>query len=214
MINYVWEALKIADKAHKNQVDKGGAPYIHHVIEVAKNFEYEYDIACALLHDVIEDSDYTIEDIINAGLPNSMAKTLDLLTRKKDESYIDYIKRIKTDELATQIKIADILHNMDITRIPNATIGDYTRQEKYRKALDYLKDEECYLITFVGKDLRNMLSTAVSTDYLDNLIDKILPDVVDDIKMTSEWEETWDYSKYDIQLAVGRVLLQRFGEYV
>ncbi|RGJ67807.1 HD domain-containing protein [Eubacterium sp. TM05-53] len=130
-------ALQIAQKAHAGQVDKAGKDYILHPMTVASYMDTDTEKAIAYLHDVLEDTDVTV-DALREIFPNEIVDTLITLTHRKDESYFEYIQRVSTSKLAKKIKVADLLHNLDITRIKEPTKQDYERLEKYKKAILYL----------------------------------------------------------------------------
>lgn len=130
-------ALQIAQKAHAGQVDKAGKDYILHPMTVASYMDTDTEKAIAYLHDVLEDTDVTV-DALREIFRNEIVDTLITLTHRKDESYFEYIQRVSTSKLAKKIKVADLLHNLDITRIKEPTKQDYERLEKYKKAILYL----------------------------------------------------------------------------
>ena len=130
-------ALQIAQKAHAGQVDKAGKDYILHPMTVASYMDTDTEKTIAYLHDVLEDTDVTV-DALRKIFPNEIVDTLITLTHKKDESYFEYIQRVSTSKLAKKVKVADLLHNLDITRIKEPTKQDYERLEKYKKAILYL----------------------------------------------------------------------------
>lgn len=130
-------ALQIAQKAHAGQVDKAGKDYILHPMTVASYMDTDTEKAIAYLHDVLEDTDVTV-DALREIFPNEIVDTLITLTHRKDESYFEYIQRVSKSKLAKKIKVADLLHNLDITRIKEPTKQDYERLEKYKKAILYL----------------------------------------------------------------------------
>ena len=137
------KAIIIAAKAHSGQVDKGGNPYILHPLRVLLNFcesESEATKICAILHDVVEDSDITLADLRAEGFSEEIITALDCLTKRKDESYNDFISRILTNEIACKVKNGDLADNMDLTRIPNPTVKDEERIKKYREASDRILD--------------------------------------------------------------------------
>ncbi|MDT2614181.1 HD domain-containing protein [Enterococcus dongliensis] len=131
-------ALTIAQEAHKGQVDKAGIDYIHHPIYVASLVETDEEKAVALLHDVIEDSDITLSDLLNHGIPNNVLKAVSILTKNNKLSYQEYLVQVKSNELARKIKLADLKHNSDLSRITDPNKKDYERLEKYKKAIKYL----------------------------------------------------------------------------
>ena len=140
MSSLIAKAISIALEAHKGQKDKGGSPYILHPLAVASKQETEIGIVVALLHDVVEDSAYTIEDLRAAGFPSEACDAINLLTHKQGEDYFSYIHKIKTNEIAKSVKIQDLRHNSDTTRLSTVTVKDAKRVEKYQKALDILME--------------------------------------------------------------------------
>ncbi|MDU4651933.1 HD domain-containing protein [Sneathia sanguinegens] len=131
-------ALKIATEAHKGQVDKAGVPYINHPLTVASLVDTEEEKIVALLHDTIEDTNITEQDLIDYGFPNEIVEAVKLLTHNKNVPYMDYVAKIKDNELARKVKIADLTHNSDLSRLKEITEKDKKRYEKYQKALLYL----------------------------------------------------------------------------
>ena len=131
-------ALKIATEAHKGQVDKAGVPYINHPLTVASLVETEEEKIVALLHDTIEDTSITEQDLLNYGFSNKIVEAVKLLTHNKNVPYMDYVAKIKDNELARKVKIADLTHNSDLSRLKEITDKDKKRYEKYQKALLYL----------------------------------------------------------------------------
>ena len=139
-VNMERKAYEIAKKAHEGQLDKGDKPYIEHVLKVADSFQDNYEARIvALLHDVIEDSSYTYDDIEREGFTENILKALRVITKEDDMDYMSYIKKVYSNELARMVKIEDLKHNMDLSIIPNPTDADYTRVNKYKNALVYLK---------------------------------------------------------------------------
>lgn len=129
-------ALKIATEAHKGQFDKAGVPYINHPIAVANLVENSDAKIVALLHDVIEDTNITINNLIDYGFKKTIIDAIEVLTRKENEDYEQYLIRVKANSLAIEVKIADLTHNSDITRIQNPTKEDFERTEKYKYFLN------------------------------------------------------------------------------
>lgn len=128
-------ALEIAKKAHAGQVDKAGKDYIEHPIYVSSLVDSPEAKAVALLHDVLEDSDYTSEDLLEAGVPREIVEAVEILTKQSGESYDEYLSKIKMNDLARVVKIADLTHNSDLTRLPEVTFSDLERQQKYQQAI-------------------------------------------------------------------------------
>ena len=134
-------ASKIAYKAHEGQTDKAGVPYIFHPIHIAEQMDSEESCVVALLHDVIEDSDITLE-ILSKYFNDNIIAALRVLTKKENDDYVMYIKRVKTNKLATKVKIKDLEHNRDLTRLDEVTDRDKKRSMKYWEAIRYLEDIE------------------------------------------------------------------------
>jgi len=132
-------AIKVATEAHKGQLDKGGNPYILHPQAVAALLENTENKIVAYLHDVIEDTDVTLDELEKLGFTYRIVNSVRILTKSKDISYDDYLKSVKKDSNAWHVKMADIRHNMDISRIPEPTAKDFSRIEKYKKALAFLE---------------------------------------------------------------------------
>lgn len=133
------KAMMIAYNAHINQVDKAGVPYIYHPIHLAEYMDTEYECIVALLHDVVEDTEVTFEQL-EKEFPSEIIEILKVLTRNKETEYMDYIIEIKKNAIAKKVKIADIKHNSDESRLDNITLKDIARRNKYKKALDLLQN--------------------------------------------------------------------------
>ena len=136
------KALKLCFEAHKDQVDKTGLPYVFHPFHLAEQMDDEISTVCALLHDVVEDTDITFEDLIQMGYPQEVIEVLKLLTHEKEIPYMDYIKKLSTNPIAKKVKIADLMHNSDNTRL--SVIDDYAKKrcQKYKEALEILTENE------------------------------------------------------------------------
>ena len=134
-----YKAYMIANRAHKGQVDKAGKPYILHPLYVMSKMHTEEEAIVAILHDVIEDTDCTLDDLRKAGFSENVLESLRLLTHDPKEQYMNYIMKIKDNPIARSVKIADLKHNMDLTRSPHPTQKDYERVEKYKAALQILE---------------------------------------------------------------------------
>ena len=138
-VNVLTTALRIAAKAHAGQVDRAGKPYIFHPLHVAMNTGSFDEVVVALLHDVMEDYTYTAEDLRAEGIPEHILEALALLTHSKEEPYMDYVMKIKGNELARAVKLADLAHNSDLSRLPSVTEKDLQRVEKYKQAMAALR---------------------------------------------------------------------------
>ena len=137
------KAIEIAVKAHVGQVDKGGMPYILHPLRVMMNYCADNDgnaQICAILHDVIEDTEITLDDLRSKGFSKEVIAALDCLTKRDGERYDDFIGRILTNELACRVKSGDLADNMDLSRIPNPTDKDRARIKKYSEAADRITE--------------------------------------------------------------------------
>ncbi len=137
--NLTKKALIISFNAHKNQVDKSGLPYIHHPLHLAEQMDDEYSTCVALLHDVIEDTKIALEDIKNEGFPSEVVEAISYLTRDKNVDYMSYVANIKNNKIATKVKIADLNHNSDLSRLNKVLDKDLKRVEKYKLALELLQ---------------------------------------------------------------------------
>ena len=129
----VKEAALIAYRAHSGDTDKGGYPYILHPVHLAEGMQTEAETITALLHDVAEDSDITIEELESCGFGEDIISALRLLTRSPEEEYME-----NAGGIALSVKRADIEHNMDTRRLENAGRREKARVEKYRAALALL----------------------------------------------------------------------------
>lgn len=135
------QALAIAKDAHKGQVDKAGMDYIQHPLFVASLVEGELAKTVALLHDVVEDSDWTLGDLRKEVLPEEVVQAVGIITKKRNENYEEYILRVKQNPLARQVKLADLYHNSDLSRLANVTDRDRKRVAKYQQAIAFLSEE-------------------------------------------------------------------------
>ena len=127
-------AIQISVKAHEGQMDKAGAPYVLHPLRLMLKMNSEIEMIAAVLHDVVEDTEWSMGDLRNEGFSNEVLGILECLTHGNDEDYETYISRIKPNPIATKVKLADLEDNMDLTRIDKPKEADFKRVEKYRKA--------------------------------------------------------------------------------
>lgn len=135
------KAIRIASIAHENQMDKGGNPYILHplwVMDRVRHLGHEYMIV-GVLHDVLEDSDWTLNDLHKEGFPVSITNALVLLTKTDEIEYDEYINRIYFNDLAREVKLRDLEHNSKITRLKDVRKKDFDRIKKYQLAYKYLQ---------------------------------------------------------------------------
>ena len=138
--NLTKKALSLCFEAHKNQLDKSGMPYVFHPFHLAEQMETEETVVVALLHDIVEDTDYTIDDLKNMGFPNTVTDAIALMTHDANTEYMDYVARIKTNPIAKAVKLADLRHNSDTTRLDKVTEKDLKRVEKYTAAIKFLTE--------------------------------------------------------------------------
>lgn len=136
------DAIALAVKAHQGQVDKAGQVYILHPLRVM--FAVDDDDTArmvAVLHDVVEDSDISFEDLRAMGYAEAVLSALDCLTRRDDESYMEFVQRAKLNPIARQVKLADMEDNMDVRRLTQITDKDRERLNRYRNAWKFLKGD-------------------------------------------------------------------------
>ena len=132
------KALKLSFEAHQNQVDKSGMPYVFHPFHLAEQMEDENTTIVALLHDVVEDTDIGFDELYKMGFSQTVIEALKLLTHDNNEPYEDYINMIKKNEIAKAVKLADLRHNSDLTRLDNVDEKALKRAEKYKKSINTL----------------------------------------------------------------------------
>ena len=132
------EAMVLAYNAHHGQFDKGGVPYIFHPIHLAEQMDDEISTCVALLHDTVEDTDVTLENLAK-DFPAEVVNAVRLLTHAEDVEYFDYVRAIKSDPIATKVKLADLNHNGDPSRISNQGNAEKRRQ-KYAAARKILME--------------------------------------------------------------------------
>lgn len=134
------KALRIAYDAHAGQLDKCGAPYIAHPLHVAEQMDDEASTCVALLHDVVEDSDVTLDDLAR-DFPPEVVEGVRLMTHEPGVDYLDYVRAIKENSLAKKVKLADLAHNSDETRFAGCSVAPEEldrRRRKYAAAREIL----------------------------------------------------------------------------
>lgn len=134
------KALKLCFEAHKEQVDKSGMPYVFHPFYLAQQMTDETTVTVALLHDVVEDSDYTFDDLRKLGFGEEVISALILLTHNENVPYMQYIEEIKKNPVARAVKTADLRHNSDLSRLSKVDKNALERKEKYLRALEILSE--------------------------------------------------------------------------
>ena len=132
------KAMKIAFDAHRGQTDRAGIDYVNHPLHLAEQMETESETCAAFLHDVVEDSSWTIEMLAAEGIPNDALEAIKLLTHKEGVPYVEYVESLKDNEIARKVKLADLEHNSDLSRLPEVSEEDLTRVRKYYKAIELL----------------------------------------------------------------------------
>lgn len=133
------KALRIAVEAHAGQVDKSGKPYIFHPLRVCCRCFTDEEKMVALLHDTIEDTEITAEDLLSEGFPPYIVEAILSISRNEDETYEEFVKRTGLNPLGRAVKLYDLEDNMDISRLEQVTEKDFDRLNKYIKAYRYLK---------------------------------------------------------------------------
>ena len=136
------KAIRLMFEAHKEQTDKSGLPYVFHPFHLAEQMDDEVSTVVALLHDVVEDTDCTLDDLRKMGFSGEVCEALNLLTHRKGVPYLDYVRNIQSNPVAVKVKLADLAHNSDRSRFDRMTESDYKREEKYRAAMRILRGEE------------------------------------------------------------------------
>ena len=136
------KAMRIAFRAHNGQHDKNGMPYIYHPAHLAEQMTDEATTCVALLHDVAEDTNITIEQLQAEGVGEQVIAALRLLTHDPCEPYLSYVARIAQDPVARAVKLADLRHNSDLTRLDTVDDEALRRAEKYAAAIALLTDAQ------------------------------------------------------------------------
>ena len=135
------KALKISFDAHKNQVDKSGMPYVYHPFHLAEQMNDELSTCVALLHDVVEDTDITLDDIKSKGFSDEVIEALSLMTHNDGVPYLDYVRAMKDNPIARKVKLADLAHNSDLARLDKVDDKAIERVNKYKQAMDAVIDK-------------------------------------------------------------------------
>jgi (p)ppGpp synthase/HD superfamily hydrolase len=127
------KAIEIAARAHTGQVDKAGSPYILHPLRLMLAVRHPHERMAAVLHDVVEDTSVTLDDLRAAGFPTDVLEAVDALTKRKGESRLDAAKRAVRNPIARVVKLADVADNMDLTRLSNPSESDFARLKEYEQ---------------------------------------------------------------------------------
>lgn len=132
-------ALKFCFEAHKEQLDKSGLPYVFHPFHLAEQMKDEATTIVALLHDVVEDTDYTFADLEEMGFGEEVIEALKLMTHDDDTPYMEYVANLKHNPIARAVKLADLAHNSDLSRLDVVNEKALKRAEKYKAAIALLE---------------------------------------------------------------------------
>ncbi len=135
-------AMKVAYSVHKEQTDKTGLPYIHHPLHLAEQMEEEITTCVALLHDTVEDGDITVADLQKMGFPPAVTDAVALLTHDPSVDYMEYVATIRQNPIAKAVKLADLRHNSDLSRMPVVDEWALRRTAKYKAAIALLEGED------------------------------------------------------------------------
>ncbi len=138
------KAFRIAFDVHKEQTDKTGLPYIYHPVHLAEQMEDEATICVALLHDTVEDGDITLDFLRENGFTEEIVSAIALLTHDKSVPYMDYVKSIAKNPIAKKVKLADLRHNSDLSRLATVDEKAMARYNKYREAISLLEESDVY----------------------------------------------------------------------
>lgn len=136
------KAIRLAFEAHAGQYDKSGLPYILHPIHLAEQMTDELSTVCAVLHDVVEDTPWTLGELKQEGFPEEVIQVLRLLTHCPSLSYLEYIRQLSRNPTARKVKLADLRHNSDLSRLEIVDQKALNRVEKYRQAIRFLEEIE------------------------------------------------------------------------
>jgi (p)ppGpp synthase/HD superfamily hydrolase len=138
-VNLLEKSIDFALKVHAGQEDRYGRPYILHPLTVMLQMDTAEEMMAAVLHDAIEDSDTSLEELRRLGLPDEVVRAVSLLTHNKDRnSYDEYVRQLKPNPIARKVKLADLAHNMDIRRMDEVTEKDTARLDRYRRSWETL----------------------------------------------------------------------------
>ncbi len=128
------KAMRIAFEAHRGQLDRAGIDYVNHPLHLAEQMETEDETCAALLHDVVEDSDWTLEQLREEGIPEAAVEAVALLTHDECVPYLDYVAATRENPIAVKVKLADLAHNSDLGRLADVTEADRERLQRYEAA--------------------------------------------------------------------------------
>ena len=138
LYSYLERAIELATEHHEGQTDKAGKPYIEHPLRLMNQVESEDEKIVAVLHDIVEDTDMSLDDLRDEGFSEEVLSAIECVTKQDDEDYDSFIERISFNPLAVKVKLADLEDNMDLSRLPEVTDKDMERMEKYKRAKEIL----------------------------------------------------------------------------
>ncbi len=133
------KAMKLCFEAHKDQVDKSGMPYVFHPFHLAEQMPDEETTIVALLHDVVEDTEYSLDDLKDMGFSKEVLEAIALMTHDEAVPYMEYVEQIKKNRIAAIVKRADLMHNSDLSRLDTIDEKAIKRVEKYKQAIAILE---------------------------------------------------------------------------
>lgn len=133
------KAMRLCFEAHKEQLDKGGMPYVFHPFHLAEQMSTEETVIVALLHDVAEDSQYTLADLKQMGFSQRVVDAVALMTHDDAEPYLEYVAKLRQNPIARAVKLADLRHNSDLSRLAEVDEKALKRVQKYAKAIELLE---------------------------------------------------------------------------
>ena len=136
------KALLLSFHAHRDQLDKSGMPYVYHPFHLAEQMDDELSVCVALLHDVVEDTDCTLDDLTAQGFPEEVTGAIAMMTHDDSVPYLEYVKTLRVNPIARKVKLADLRHNSDLSRLDVIAQKDMERVEKYKKAMAILESHD------------------------------------------------------------------------
>lgn len=139
-MSYLEKAIKLAILSHEGQLDKAGSPYILHPLRMMFRFQNEALQMVAVLHDVVEDTEVSLEQLQEEGYPEEVITGVQAMTRRDDESYDEFIERAASHPLARQVKRVDLEDNMNVLRLANPSSKDFKRIARYRRCWEKFRD--------------------------------------------------------------------------
>ena len=188
------KAIKLCFEAHRNQTDKSGLPYVFHPFHVAEQMPDEETTIVALLHDVIEDASYTLDDLRKMGFAEEVLDALDLMTHDKNVPYMEYVAKISENEIARTVKLADLRHNSDLTRLDEIDDKARNRIEKYKAAIRLLTESNTSFRPYYDKG-----ADTWRVDFPDRDSEE-----GDLLYVASEYARTGLYFPYNVAVTAGK----------